>query len=70
VNLREPGRDQYLSCTTLCLTVSKARWQMTAESMNDMTSIKGTARKLPDVLPTLSPLSTERPTVAMGGLRT
>jgi len=43
---------------------------MTAESMHDMTSIRGTARKLPDGLPTLYPLSTERPTVAMGGLRT
>jgi hypothetical protein len=39
---------------------------MTAESMNDVTSIRGTARKLPDVLPPLSPLSTERTTAAWG----
>src|SRR5712691_5119557 len=40
---------------------------MTAESMNDMTSRRGTTRKLPDVLPTLYPLSTECPTADVHG---
>ena len=33
-------RDPYLSCARLCLTVRKARVQMRAESIHDVTSIK------------------------------
>src|ERR671930_745354 len=51
-------RDAYLSGATLFLTVSKVRLQMTAERMKDVTLRRGTARKLPDVWPPLSPLST------------
>ena len=63
-------RDPYLSGARLRLTVRKARVQMRAKSIHDVTSIKGTARKLPDVRFPLYSLSTERTTAAWGFLPT
>src|SRR5262245_10664113 len=59
-------RHQHLSCIPCLPDRQEGTVADAVESVHDVTSIRDTARKLPDVLPPLSPLSTERTTAAWG----